>query len=64
MRNPRKMKNGGKEIEKREERRNRRRRGQRREKVNTEWEKKERIGAHQERSNKENLSVERQLLKK
>lgn len=40
MRNPRKMKNGGKEIEKREERRNRRRREQRREKVNTEWEKK------------------------
>ena len=41
MRNPRKMKNGGKEIEKREERRNRRRRGQRREKVNTDGKKRE-----------------------
>lgn len=40
MRNPRKMKNGGKEIEKREERRNRRRRG-RREKVNTDGKKRE-----------------------
>lgn len=41
MRNPGKMKNGGKEIEKREERRNRRRRGQRREKVNTDGKKRE-----------------------
>lgn len=62
MRNPRRLKNGRKEIEKREKRREHKE-GRAEERLIKNGEKKE-DNADQERSNKENLSIERQQHKK